>query len=186
MSTISFEGKQVVVIGGSSGIGNATAQAFRNAGAKVLVTGTRDTAEAYGDQEPGRFKGLAYSRLNLDDPDAVAQWEPGLDSLDVLVLSQGTVEYGRREFEAATFRRIVDINLNSILACAEKLRPLLAKCGGSVITISSVGGLRVPIGNPAYAASKAGLIHLTRVLVRRGLRKASASTALLLAWSVPS
>ncbi|MDP3857966.1 MAG: SDR family oxidoreductase, partial [Stagnimonas sp.] len=111
-----------------------------------------------------RFDGLDYAQLNLDDVGAVEQWEPGISGLDVLVLSQGTVEYRRREFETETFRKVVDINLNSMLSCAVKFRPLLAASGGSLITISSVGGLRAAIGNPAYSASKAGLIHLTRVL----------------------
>jgi 3-oxoacyl-[acyl-carrier protein] reductase len=164
MDALDFSGKQVVVVGGSGGIGNATARAFLQAGAQVLVTGTRASPEDYGPQEAHRFAGLGYSQLNLDDPAAAELWVPDLRSVDVLVLAQGAVEYSRREFETETFRKVVDINLGSIMACATKFRPLLAGSGGSVITVSSVGGLRVPIANPAYAASKAGLIHLTHVL----------------------
>src|SRR5690606_4300263 len=90
------------------------------------------------------------------------------------ILSQGIVEYRRREFEAATFRRVVEVNLNSLMACAEKLAPALEARGGSLILISSVGGLRAARGNPAYSASKAGAIHLTRTLgdawAGRGIR----------------
>lgn len=164
MDALDFSGQQVVVVGGSGGIGNAAARAFLQAGARVLVTGTRASAADYGAEEAHRFEGLGYAQLNLDDPEAVARWSPELQRLDVLVLSQGVVEYRRREFEPETFRKVVDINLSSIMACAAKFRPLLARQGGSVITVSSVGGLRVPIANPAYAASKAGLIHLTHAL----------------------
>jgi 3-oxoacyl-[acyl-carrier protein] reductase len=164
MTDLSFAGKQVLVVGGSSGIGNATAKAFRAAGAKVMVTGTRPSPAEYGSDQAADFEGLAYSQLNVSDSSSIAGWKPSLDHLDVLVLSQGSVEYGRREFEPETFRRIVEINLNSQIDCATKLKPLLAQSQGNVITISSVGGLRATIANPAYAASKAGLIHLTRVL----------------------
>lgn len=164
MTNLSFAGKQVLVVGGSSGIGNATAHAFRAAGAEVMVTGTRASAEEYGPDQAADFEGLAYSQLNVSDSTSIADWNPDLTRLDVMVLSQGSVAYGRREFDPETFRRIVEINLNSQIDCATKLKPLLAQSQGSVITISSVGGVRATIANPAYSASKAGLIHLTRVL----------------------
>ena len=93
------------------------------------------------------------------------------DPLDVLVLCQGTVAYGRKEFQIDTFRRIIDVNLNSLMACAEKFRDALAARRGSLITISSVGGMRATRGNPAYAASKAGAIHLTATLAQAWARK---------------
>lgn len=164
MNAFNFAGKHVVVVGGSGGIGNAIARQFANAGANVLVTGTRESADAYGSQDAHRFEGLAYSQLVVDEPASIEQWKPEISTVDALILSQGAVEYRRREFEPETFCKIVDINLNSILACAMKFRLQLAASRGSVITISSVGGVLATIANPAYAASKAGLIHLTRVL----------------------
>jgi 3-oxoacyl-[acyl-carrier protein] reductase len=73
-----------------------------------------------------------------------------------------------------TFRRIIELNLNSLMACALKYREVLALRQGSLITVSSAGGLRATRGNPAYAASKAGAIHLTATLAqawaRQGIR----------------
>jgi 3-oxoacyl-[acyl-carrier protein] reductase len=89
----------------------------------------------------------------------------------VLVLCQGTVAYGRKEFEMDTFQRIIDVNLNSLMACALKFRDALAARQGSLITISSVGGMRATRGNPAYAASKAGAIHLTATLAQAWAHK---------------
>lgn len=174
MTHLNFAGKQVIVVGGSSGIGNATAYAFRDAGADVLVTGTRASPEAYGPEEAHRFAGLRYSQLVVGDAESVAAWQPDVERADVVVLSQGSVAYRRQEFEPETFRRIVDVNLNSMMDCAARLKPLLAASSGCLLTISSVGGVRATIANPAYSASKAGLIHLTRVLgaawARDGIR----------------
>ena len=108
--------------------------------------------------------------MDVSDFEAVRA-APALAALDVLVLCQGTVAYGREEFRIDTFRRVIDVNLNSLMACAEKFRDALAARQGSLITISSVGGLRATRGNPAYAASKAGAIHLTHTLAQAWAHK---------------
>ena len=160
---LDFSGKTVLVVGGSSGIGNGIAQAFRQHGAQVYVWGTRAAASDYQAEDGSDLQGLVYSRVDVGDFEAVKA-APAPPQLDVLVLCQGTVAYGRKEFQIDTFRKIIDINLNSLMACAEKFRDSLAHSKGSLITISSVGGWRATIGNPAYAASKAGAIHLTATL----------------------
>src|SRR5581483_1398746 len=83
-----FAGRQVIVVGGASGIGNATARMFLDAGAQVHVTGTRESPEAYGPEAAARLAGLAYSQLDVSAPGAVDRWEPGVGRLDVLVASQ--------------------------------------------------------------------------------------------------
>ena len=160
---LDFSGKSVLVVGGSSGIGNGIAQAFRQHGAMVHVWGTRAAASDYQADEGSDLKGLTYAQVDVSNFEAVkAASAPA--QLGVLVLCQGTVAYGRKEFQIDTFRKVIDVNLNSLMACAEKFREALAQSQGSLITISSVGGWRATIGNPAYAASKAGAIHLTATL----------------------
>ena len=167
---LDFSGKTVLVVGGSSGIGNGIAQTFRRHAAQVHVWGTRATAADYRADEGSDLDGLAYCKVDVGDFAAVAA-APAPEPLDVLVLCQGTVAYGREEFEMDTFQRIIDVNLNSLMACALKFRDALAARQGSLITISSVGGLRATRGNPAYAASKAGAIHLTATLAQAWARK---------------
>ena len=167
---LDFSDKSVLVVGGSSGIGNGIAQAFRRHGAQVQVWGTRASAADYQGQAGSDLQGLSYAQVDVSDFEAVRA-APALAALDVLVLCQGTVAYGREEFRIDTFRRVIDVNLNSLMACAEKFRDALAARQGSLITISSVGGLRATHGNPAYAASKAGAIHLTHTLAQAWAHK---------------
>jgi len=160
-----FKGKSILVVGGSSGIGNGIAQAFRRCKANVTVWGTRAAREDYSGAQGSDLEGLEFRCVDVTDSNKVAA-EPGPEKLDVLVLCQGSVAYGREEFDVETFSRILDINLVSMMACATRFRAALEASGGSVITISSVGAYRVTVGNPAYAASKAGLVHLTGTLAK--------------------
>lgn len=161
---LNLEGKTALVIGGSSGIGNGIAQTFLSHGARVHVCGTRASAAAYDGEEGSDLTGLGYSQLDVSDPGAMASWNPGLDRLDILVLSQGAVKYKRQEFEIDTFRQVVEVNLNSIMQLSTKFLPLLQESQGSIIVIGSIGAFKSVKGNPAYAASKAGAFGLTRTL----------------------
>ena len=165
MNELDFSGKTVLVIGGSSGIGNGIAQRFRRHGADVHVWGTRPAATDYADEEGSELEGLTYRQVDLYDLDNLEALDPGLDTLDVLVLSQGVIVPGGREFERENWDKVIDLNLNSVMACAVKFRPLLAADGGgSLIMISSIQGYVVNSDSPAYSASKAALISLVKSL----------------------
>ncbi|MDE2463943.1 MAG: SDR family oxidoreductase [Alphaproteobacteria bacterium] len=159
-----FSGKHVLVVGGSSGIGNGIAHGFRERGATVHVWGTRPSASDYDRSEGSDLSGLRYTCVDVGDPDAIAACPAPFDSLDVLVLSQGTVVYRRGEFERAGWDRVMAVNLDSLMHCARKFRSQLAETHGAIIIVSSISGLKANIGNPAYAASKAGAISLTKTL----------------------
>ncbi|MEQ1498064.1 MAG: SDR family oxidoreductase [Novosphingobium sp.] len=159
-----FSGKQVLVVGGSSGIGNGIAQAFRQRGAEVQVWGTRASAADYDPADGSDLTGLGYSCVDVGDPDAIAAAPQQFARLDVLVLCQGTVVYKRGEFAREGWDRVMAVNLDSLMHCATKFEDLLAAARGSVIIVSSISGLKANIGNPAYAASKAGAISLTKTL----------------------
>jgi 3-oxoacyl-[acyl-carrier protein] reductase len=159
-----FAGKAVLVVGGSSGIGNGIAHAFKDRGARVAVWGTRPVAADYRLEEGSDLSGLAYAQVDVGDPDAVEAAAEPFDTLDVLVLCQGWVVYRRGEFERPGWDRVMAVNLDSLMGCARKFHDQLAAAKGSLIIVSSVSGLRANIGNPAYAASKAGAISLTKTL----------------------
>lgn len=163
-----FTGRRVLVVGGSSGIGNGIAHGFRTRGAEVHVWGTRATAAEYDAGDGSVLSGLGYTCVDVGDPDAIgaapSPFAKGDGGLDVLVLCQGTVVYRRGEFAREGWDRVMAVNLDSLMHCANKFRDALSAAKGSVIIVSSISGYKANIGNPAYAASKAGAISLTKTL----------------------
>jgi len=171
---LDFTGKRVLVIGGSSGIGNGIAQGFLARGAEVIVTGTRPDAGDYLEAEDSDFRGLAYYRLDVTDRDAADALAAQIGAVDVLVQSQGVVRYKRQEFTREGWDAVVDVNLNSVMDVARAFRSGLAEQNGSMIVVSSVAAFKSTIGTPAYAASKAGAVSLVKTLgeawARDGIR----------------
>ena len=163
-SDTDFTGQKVLVVGGSSGIGNGIARGFRERGGDVHVWGTRADPADYDAADGSDLTGLGYTCVDVGDPDAIEAAPLPFDKLDVLVLCQGTVVYRRGEFERPGWDRVMAVNLDSLMHIARKFKPQLLETKGSVIIVSSISGLKANIGNPAYAASKAGAISLTKTL----------------------
>jgi 3-oxoacyl-[acyl-carrier protein] reductase len=150
--------KHVLVTGGSQGIGHATARAFLAAGAVVTVTGTRPTFADY--DEP--LDGVRYITADLTGPDGRAALAAQIERLDVLVNNAGGGS--AREYEQDEFERIIDLNLNSVMDLSVRLHPLLKAGKGSVVNVGSLASFLALKETPAYTASKAGLLGLTRAL----------------------
>ena len=161
---LDFTGKKVLVVGGSSGIGNGIAHGFLARGAEVHVWGTRLSAEEYASEDGSDLSGLSYSCVDVGAPDNIEAADMPFDVLDVLILCQGTVVYKRAEFEREGWDKVMSVNLDSLMHTARKFKPQLLDAQGSVIIVSSVSGFQATIGNPAYAASKAGAVSLTKTL----------------------
>ena len=163
-TSLDFTGKTVCIIGGSSGIGNATAHAFRGCGADVHVTGTRTSADDYQAADGSDLAGLTYHQLDAADDAAIIALRQQFRQMDVLICSQGMVLYKRAEFEPENFAKVVQVNLNSLMTCAGQFYDLLKAAKGSLIIISSTAAFHATVGNPGYNASKAGAAGLTRTL----------------------
>lgn len=166
MSELDFSGKRVLIVGGSSGIGNGIAQAYRGHGAHVHVCGTRSSAAGYAGIEGSDLDGLDYAQLDVSDPRALESFKPNFDSLDILVLAQGAVIYSRGEFEMDGFRKVMEVNLMSLMACATKFHAMLKANKGTLIIVSSTAAYHATKGNPSYNASKTGAVGLTRTLAQ--------------------
>ena len=168
-----FTGKSALVVGGSSGIGNAIAQAYRARGAEVTVWGTRANAEDYADVEGSDLSGLDYAQVDVADR-ASLDAAPLPDTLDIVVLSQGIVKYDQAEYTREGWDAVMDVNITSLMDVARMVHPALKASRGTMITISSIAAYAATFTNPAYGASKAGAVALTRALAlawsRDGIR----------------
>lgn len=152
------EGKTALVTGGSQGIGHATALALRAIGARVTVTGTRATFADYADP----ISGVDYIQVDMAEPAARASLASAFPSLDILVNNAGS---GRPdEYEQAAFETVIDINLNAVMDLCVRLFPVLKVTGGSIVNVGSLASFLSLKETPAYTASKAGLLGLTREL----------------------
>ncbi len=164
-ATFDFAGTDVLVTGGTSGIGHAIARAFRDSGAAVHVTGTRGTAGDYDTD----LDDLTYHQLSATDAAAIDQLGQSFDSLDVLVNNAGAnFPGGRDEWIPDVFEQALVLNLAShfrlSMACRDALLASTARGGASVVnTISMSAFTAVPIV-PGYGSAKAGLLQLTRNL----------------------
>ena len=109
---LDFSGKRVLVVGGTSGIGNGIAHGFRTRGAQVAVWGTRPKDD-YKKEDGSDLEGLTFAQVDASDSEAVANAASPFDGLDILVLAQGTVIYRKGEFQMDGFRKVVGVNLDS-------------------------------------------------------------------------
>ncbi|HYL79611.1 MAG TPA: glucose 1-dehydrogenase [Candidatus Acidoferrum sp.] len=167
-----LEGQRVLVTGASSGLGRHFAQVLARSGAAVaLASRSADKlADAAAEIRGTGGKAVAVT-LDVTDAasvrEAVARVEADLGPITTLVNNAGVV-VGKPLFEhdESDWDRVLDTNLKGAwLVALEVARRLVAHGqGGAIINIASILGLRVVGGVPAYSASKAGLIHLTKVL----------------------
>lgn len=162
-----LDGKNVIVTGGTSGIGEATARRFLQEGAHVAVFGhTEEECARARDENPGLWAAIP---VDVADPAAVgaafaaADQAFGGGDLDVLINNAGiSVRRPFLEIEPAEWERVVAVNLNGMFFCAQQAARRMAAAGGVILMTASTNGL---VGHPYYAdynASKAGVILLTR------------------------
>jgi 3-oxoacyl-[acyl-carrier protein] reductase len=159
-TTFDYTGTTVLITGGSSGIGHATACAFRDAGAAVTVTGTREVAEVTVD-----LTGMDYRRLEMRDNDAVDALGASFETLDVLVNNAGAnFPDGRNEWEPDAFEQALHLNLAGHFRLSVACRPALKAASGSIVNLASISAIRAVPFVPGYAAAKAGQISMTTTL----------------------
>jgi len=153
-----FSGAEVLVIGASrAGIGAAIARAFQDSGARVAITGAEPEPV---EEDRGRF---TYTCLDVTDPDAVRALAEATGRLDVLVNCAAITRRGE-EMEPGFFQRVVDVNLHGTFRTALAFHPYLKASAGSVVNIASMYASFGSPRNPAYGASKAAVVQLTKSL----------------------
>jgi len=162
-----FSGSNILVTGGTAGIGNGIATAFASAGASVTITGTRSSAADYDDD----LSAFAYSQCQIRDPESIDALAASLGELDILVNNAGGPYPDGDEYDPDGYIASVTQNMfgpmRLTMKCYDKLKSSNAPGGASVVTIVSMSAFRSAVFVPGYASSKMGLIALTMNLSRR-------------------
>ncbi len=165
--------KIILLTGGATGIGEATAQVVAAEGASVVVAdmnadegrATVSAIESAGDQ-------AHFVEANVTSSDSVAALVEFVDSqfgrLDVLISCAGVYASPNvrvDDYEEAVWDKLLNVNLKGSFLCAHHVVPLMEKGGGGVILfMGSTAGTRAPSGSVAYGASKGGIQGLAYTL----------------------
>jgi NAD(P)-dependent dehydrogenase (short-subunit alcohol dehydrogenase family) len=161
---VRFSGKIVVVTGGASGIGRATALRFAEEGATVLIG---DVDEAGGrDVESDRIRFLRTDVTREDDLAALMGAAAALGGPDILFNNAGAGGLRAKidEIDAEGWDRTMALLLSSVALGTRHAAPLMAKKGGgAIINTASVAALAAGAAPTSYSVAKAGVLHLTKL-----------------------
>ena len=162
-----LDGKTAVVTGGGSGLGEAIARRFANAGCSVVVAGRRqDLIE----QVAADIGGLAVATDVTLEGDVAALMKACDDAygrLDILVSNAGAGGGGvvnAEDIDIGKWDETFAINVRGVVLSIKYAVPLLKRQGGSIITMASIAGLRPNARQAAYGASKAAVISITQAI----------------------
>ena len=171
-----FEGKNVLVVGGNSGIGLAAAKAFSQEGANLIITGRNvETLTSKADEIGGRTSAYQCDVTDMEQiKDLVVKVELEFGYIDVLFISAG--QYSSGSINSVTEENwdwLMDTNLKGMFFTIQGMLPLMGN-PSSIVLMGSIAGRLAVAESPVYAASKAGVRSLARSLaadfVTKGIR----------------
>ena len=181
-----LSGKAAIVTGAGAGIGLAIARRLAAEGAQVLCADINGEAAAAAAAAIGG--GAVGHRADVsDEQQVIGMVDACVDAfggVDKLVANAGVVHFAPLlDTTVEDFDRVIAINLRGAWLCTKHAAPaMIARGGGAIVNMSSLGGLVGAAGTAAYGMSKAGIIHLSRVTAAE-LRSANVrSNALLPAF----
>lgn len=171
---LNFEGKSVLVTGGSRGIGRAIAIAFAKNGADVAINYTSNEAAALEVSKEIEALGKTCKIIKCDVSDfenatkMVEDVVAEFGKIDILVNNAGITKDGLlMRMKEEDFDNVIDVNLKGTFNCAKHASAIMLKQRfGKIINMTSVVGIAGNAGQVNYAASKAGVIGLTKSLAK--------------------
>jgi NAD(P)-dependent dehydrogenase (short-subunit alcohol dehydrogenase family) len=160
-----IEGSVALVTGGAGGIGAAIAERLAGLGARVVVVDVDGAAAAaIADRIGGRAVRCDIGRFD-DNVAAVNAAVDAYGGLDVVALNAGVSTGYGPDFDLASYRRAMAVNLDGVVFGAHAARPaLIARGGGDIIATASLAGLDPTPLDPIYSANKAAVVGLVRAL----------------------
>jgi NAD(P)-dependent dehydrogenase (short-subunit alcohol dehydrogenase family) len=159
-----FANKTVVVLGGNSGIGLAAARAFQAEGARVAITGRNEATLAQVAAASGMLAVRSDISRVADNRAVMAGIAHELDGIDVLFMNAGVGGFAVvPEVTEEFWDSVHGVNLRGAFFALQAALPHL-RAGGSIVITGSIGALRALPGNVVYAAAKAGLRQVARIL----------------------
>lgn len=169
---INLKGKSAIVTGASRGIGKAIAEGLCEAGARVVISsrkedGIKSAAEELRGKGYEVYPVVAHAGKMEDIKRLVKESVEILGKIDILVNNAGTNPHFGPVITAdeGVWDKIFEVNLKGPFFLCKEVAPVMEKNGGgSIINVSSAGGIRPGFGLGVYCISKAGLIMMTRVL----------------------
>ena len=169
---LTLSGHNALVTGANGGLGSHFAQTLASAGANVAITARRpETLRAIGESIGGTGRKVEPVALDVADPASVAnafrQASAALGPITVVVNNAGVATTKPLLDQTEDdWRQVIDVNLNGAWRVAQAAARHMVEHGrgGSIVNIASILGLRVSSQVPGYAASKAGLVHLTKAM----------------------
>lgn len=176
-----LQDKVAIITGGANGIGLAAAKTFVREGARVAMA---DFDEETGSQRAAELKAEGYEaaffQVNVADKDSVDSMVKDVLShfgkIDILVNNAGITRDGMlHKLAVEDFQKVVDVNLTGVFHCAQAVVPAMVQQGsGRIINTSSVSGIYGNVGQTNYAATKAGVVGMTKTwakeLGRKGIK----------------
>lgn len=160
---MNLDGKSAFVTGGAGGIGGAISRTLRDAGAAVTAT-VIDVSEQQRAENDPALAGINIVLLNVSDDDAVRAAAQNHGQLDILVNCAGITARGPEAFEEEAFEMVMDVNLSGTMRCARAFKDALSRGNGCIINIASMMSFLGSGTAPGYAASKGGVLQLTKSL----------------------
>ncbi len=172
-----FSGKVALVTGGAAGIGKATAERFKEAGATVIICDVNADAGA----ATAETLGVEFHQVDITNREAVQAWIDGVVAdhgrVDVLVNNAGVLRDGQlvkykngdvvSMMSEANFDLVINVNLKGVFNCTQAVVPtMIAQGGGVVLNASSIVGLDGNFGQTNYVATKSAVIGMTKVWSR--------------------
>ena len=161
-----YKGKKVVIIGGTSGMGLATAKMLLDGGARVLVTGRSQAGLDSAKKELGKAALVISSDArSLTEIDALAsRAKSEFDTFDLLSVSAGfSIPTPFESVTEAVYDEMFNLNAKGAFFAVQKLAPLINR-GGSVVLTTSVANVKGLPGQATYGAAKAAMRSFARTL----------------------